>query len=96
MHRHPSLWTRPDRFEPDRFSPARSPQGAEPAPWMPFGTGQRKCVGNDFAMAEGQLILTQIARRFRLHPVPGRIPRPYLGTIIQPRGGIWLRLGPRA
>ncbi len=92
MHRHPALWTRPDRFEPERFSPMRSAEGAEPAPWMPFGSGQRKCIGNDFAMVEGQLILGQIARRFRLHPVPERVPRPHLATIIQPRGGIWLHL----
>lgn len=96
MHRHPTLWTRPDSFEPDRFSPTRSPEGAEPAPWMPFGTGQRKCIGTDFAMIEGQLLLARIAQRFHLHPVPERVPRPHLATIIQPRGGLWLRLEHRA
>ena len=91
MHRHPSLWTRPERFEPERFSPGHS-AGAQPAPWMPFGTGQRQCVGLDFAMIEGQLILTRIAQRYRLHAVPERVPKPHLATIIQARGGLWLRL----
>ena len=73
LHRKPSLWERPDRFEPERFSPERA--AARPRfTYLPFGAGPRICIGAAFAMEEGILILATIAQRYRLrlkprHPV---------------------------
>src|SRR6202034_389315 len=40
LHRIPSLWERPDRFEPERFSPERA--AARPRfAYIPFGAGPR-------------------------------------------------------
>ena len=39
---------------------------------MPFGAGQRLCVGREFALLEGQLILARIAQRYELSPVDKR------------------------
>ncbi|MCA9706976.1 MAG: cytochrome P450, partial [Myxococcales bacterium] len=35
VHRHPALWTDPERFDPERFDPARS-AGRHPLAWCPF------------------------------------------------------------
>jgi cytochrome P450 len=40
IHRHPSVWKEPRRFEPERFTQARS-EGRHKQAWMPFGAGQR-------------------------------------------------------
>lgn len=64
LHRHEGHWTDPDRFDPSRFLP-----GA-PVPdrmvYMPFGAGPRICVGAQFALAEGTLVLARLLARFRL------------------------------
>ena len=70
LHRKPSLWERPDRFEPERFSPERT--AARPRfAYIPFGAGPRICIGAAFALAEATLILATIAQRYRLRLKPG-------------------------
>ncbi|OJH36306.1 cytochrome P450 [Cystobacter ferrugineus] len=64
-HRHPDFWPDPERFEPTRFLPENSKQRPRWA-YLPFGGGQRQCIGNNFAMMEAQFILAMVAQRFRL------------------------------
>jgi cytochrome P450 len=60
FHRDPRLFGDPLRFDPDRFLPDR--EAALPRfAYMPFGGGKRICIGNQFALMEGQLILSTIA-----------------------------------
>ena len=35
---------------------------------MPFGGGVRVCIGNHFALMEGQLVLAHLAQRLRFEP----------------------------
>ena len=78
LHRKPSLWENPDRFDPERFAPERA--AARPRfAYIPFGAGPRICIGAAFAMAEAMLILATIAQRYRLRLKPGlsgRAARP--------------------
>lgn len=63
MHRRPALWPDAERFDPDRFTPAA--EAARPRhAYIPFSTGPRVCVGSNFALLEGQLVLATLARRF--------------------------------
>lgn len=43
------------------------PNGA----YLPFGAGQRVCIGAGFAMTEAVLVLAALLQRFELCPVPG-------------------------
>jgi cytochrome P450 len=53
------------------------------------------CIGNSFALVEGQLILATVAQRYRLrHASPEAVAVAPLVTI-RPRGGLWMRLEPR-
>ncbi|WP_283134519.1 cytochrome P450 [Rhizohabitans arisaemae] len=71
-HRHPQVWSEPERFDPVRWLPA----GAAERPrfsYFPFGAGAHQCMGNMFALLEGELIITRLAQRFRMAPF-GRSP----------------------
>ncbi len=66
LHRDPSVWgDDADAFNPDHFSPEA--ERARPAnAYKPFGTGQRACIGRQFAMQEATLTLGMILQRFEL------------------------------
>ncbi|WP_437592016.1 cytochrome P450 [Sorangium sp. So ce1000] len=95
LHRHPDQWETPARFDPGRFTPERARE-RHPLSFIPFGIGQRQCVGKEFALMEGQLILARLFQRFGVSAVPGRTPRLHVATTLRTSGGVWLRLEPRA
>jgi cytochrome P450 len=93
-HRHPDLWERPEEFDPERFTPERSAARPEYA-YFPFGGGPRRCIGNQFAMMEAQLILAMTVQAFSLHAVPGHPVEPDPILTLRPRHGVWMTLRPR-
>ncbi len=65
VHRDPSVWPSPEVFDPDRFAPAEVK--ARPAHvYKPFGTGERACIGRQFAVHEATLALGTLLRRYDL------------------------------
>lgn len=70
MHRGPTYFPEPEKFDPDRWSPERS-QKLPRFAYFPFGGGPRQCIGASFAMMEATLLLATIAQQFQLHSVPG-------------------------
>lgn len=62
-HEDPEFWHDPERFDPERFRPENAAKH-HPCAWLPFGKGQRFCLGKDFAMMEGKLILAMALQRF--------------------------------
>lgn len=95
LQRHPECWDTPAQFDPQRFTPERS-AGRHPLAWMPFGAGQRLCVGKEFALAEGQFIFASVLSRFEFEPVPGRAMQPAMGVTLRTRDGLWVRLKRRS
>ncbi len=91
IHRHPEHWEAPERFDPDRFTPERS-AGRHKHAWVPFGAGQRQCIGKEFALMEAQLILTRLAQRFQVEAVPGRTAEVLLSTTLRAKDGVWVKL----
>ncbi len=65
LHRDPKVWPDPERFDPERFS-AEAVKGRPESAWKPFGSGQRACIGRQFAMQEATLVLAMILQRFEL------------------------------
>jgi cytochrome P450/NADPH-cytochrome P450 reductase len=66
LHRDKQVWgENPEAFDPDRFGPenrAKIPLNA----YKPFGTGQRACIGRQFALQEATLVLSMLLQRFEL------------------------------
>ena len=75
MHRHTAFWRHPDRFDPDRFLPQREHE-MTPNAYLPFGMGQRLCVGAAFAMIESALIIARRVRRYDIFAVNAPEVRP--------------------
>jgi cytochrome P450 len=92
-HRHPEFWDHPERFDPDRFLP-EAVAGRHRHAYVPFGTGQRACVGRHLAMLETPLVLAMLTRRFRATPVPGRPVVYRAEASLRARHGVWMTLEP--
>jgi cytochrome P450 len=88
LHRHPALWEAPEAFDPERFSPERS-AGRHRFAFIPFGAGQRTCIGNNLAMIKGPLVLAMVARRYRLELVdPPARPKLHAAVTLTLEGGL--------
>jgi cytochrome P450 len=92
-HRHPDFWDDPGRFDPDRFLPDAVAARHRHA-YVPFGTGQRACIGRHLAMLETPLVLAMLARRFRPVPVAGRPVVYKAEASLRARHGVWMHLVP--
>ncbi len=95
LHRKPSLWERPDCFEPERFSPERASSRPRFA-YIPFGAGPRICIGAAFAIEEAMLVLAMIAQRYRLHLKTGHPIEPQGLITLRPRYALRMVLERRA
>ena len=93
IHHHTDQWENPEQFNPDRFAQDKT-KSRHPFSYIPFGAGQRQCIGRDFAYMEGQLILTRILQQYQLSP-NGNPATPQLTTTLRPKGGLSVRLKPR-
>jgi cytochrome P450 / NADPH-cytochrome P450 reductase len=64
LHRATSVWG-PDaaEFDPDHVAPERL-AALPPNAYKPFGTGQRACIGRQFALQEATLVLGMLVQRF--------------------------------
>jgi cytochrome P450 len=90
VHHDARHWPDPERFDPDRFAPDR-PRPARYT-YLPFGGGQRRCVGAPLAELEIRVAVAMIARRFRLTPLPGHRVEPHSLISLRPRFGLVMRI----
>lgn len=79
LHRRPDIWPEPERFDPDRFTnEARildeMPDGnrvtSSAYKYLPFGGGDRRCIGMAFTLSQMKFILAQLVIRADLKLVP--------------------------
>ncbi len=94
-HYHPDEWDNPEVFDPERFQSEKSEKRHKFA-YMPFGAGQRKCIGMDFALMEGQLALAMVAQRYALTKTTEQLAEPQLSTTLRPKDGVVVKLEKRA
>ena len=92
-HRHPDFWENPESFDPDRFTSQRSASRPQYA-YLPFGGGQRLCIGSHLAMLEAQVIVARVLQRFRLELVPSCVVTPMPGITLRLRHGLLMTVHP--
>lgn len=95
LHRREDFWPDPETFDPDRFTAAAERSRPRTA-YLPFGAGPRVCIGNHFAMMEGQLVLATLAQRYRLELRPGYEVKLTAYPVLHPKGGLPMRVTRRA
>jgi unspecific monooxygenase len=94
VHRDPAAWgPDADEFNPDRFLPENS-RGRMPHALKMFGTGERSCIGRQFALHEAVLVLARLLRRYELATEPGYRLRVAERATLMPQG-LRLRVTPR-
>ena len=71
-HHRPDVYPDPFRFDPERFMGVK-PSTSE---WLPFGGGNRRCLGAALAMEEMRIVLGEIARRTDLALTDDEPERP--------------------
>lgn len=62
IHRDATYWENPQEFDPSRFAEGTK----HTAHYFPFGAGPRKCIGNNFAMYEMILAISELVSRYRI------------------------------
>jgi len=94
VHRHASMWDRPNQFIPERFldqDGQRRRDVVNGSGYIPFGAGPRLCIGRDMALVEAILVLASIAPRVGMTRV-GATPRAMPMVTIRPQGGLPMRV----
>ncbi|CAN5657087.1 cytochrome P450 [soil metagenome] len=65
LHRQSEWGDNVELFDPDRFETSRA--AARPgAAFKPFGTGERSCIGRQFALHEATMAIARLVHRYRL------------------------------
>jgi cytochrome P450 family 135 len=64
VHHDPSIYPEPEEFRPDRFIGEAPPAWA----WIPFGGGNRRCVGASLALVEMRIVLGTMLDYLELRP----------------------------
>lgn len=100
LHRSPRWWESSLAFRPQRWisvdgtfsedAPGQ-PRGA----WFPFGWGNRRCIGEQFAWTEATLVLATLAQRWSPQLVPGANIEPMPAVTLRPRAGMPMMLRQR-
>jgi cytochrome P450 len=91
LHRHPDFWDDPETFRPERFLPEAKAARNKLA-YMPFLSGPHLCIGNNFAMMEGQLLLAMMAQRYEPSLVSRQPAKRDVAVTMRPKGGLPVRL----
>jgi len=94
-HRIPEVFPDPEAFIPERFTRERKaalPRGA----YVPFGGGQRICIGKRFGQTEVKLVATMLLQRVDLDALPGRTMTVRQMPTLSPKGGLRMRVASAA
>jgi cytochrome P450 len=84
-HRRPDIYPEPERFKPERFLERQF----SPYEYLPFGGGNRRCIGLAFAQFEMKLVLATILSRFQLSVSDRRPIKPVRRAVtVAPPGGM--------
>jgi cytochrome P450 len=95
MHRRAKYFPNPERFDPDRFRPEAEKDMVRMS-YLPFGGGPRVCIGNQFALLEGQIVLAALAQRITFEAASAREIETEPLITLRPKNGVPLLVRRRA
>ena len=94
LHHDARWFPDPERFDPARWLDERRDAVPRHA-YLPFGTGPRSCIGEQFAWAEATTALAIICSRWTARSVPGHEVRPQYRVTMRPAPGLPMQVQAR-
>ncbi|EDW74369.1 uncharacterized protein Dwil_GK21423 [Drosophila willistoni] len=94
LHYDPENFDEPNEFRPERFDEEHKHE-IKPFSYLPFGIGQRSCIGNRMALMEVKSLIYQLIRNFKLEPSPrstSDMMNSIAGFRMQPRELFWCKI----
>jgi PHYB activation tagged suppressor 1 len=86
IHRDKEVWGEDaDEFKPQRFENGVMRASKQPTAFLPFSSGPRACIGQNFAMIEGKVVVAMILQRFSISLSPKYVHAPTDAFTIRPR-----------
>lgn len=85
IQRNENNWENPHEYCPHRFE---NGDPSERGAYLPFGMGQRVCIGMSFAVQEAMLILATLIREYRFELEDGFEPEPVGKITIRSENGL--------
>ncbi|OZJ04260.1 hypothetical protein BZG36_02469 [Bifiguratus adelaidae] len=86
LHHNPNVWDDPETWNPDRFAPGGEYESKDSYSWLPFGHGQRQCIGMQFSLAEQRVFLSMLLRKYEISLPADSIHAK--GLVITPQFGV--------
>lgn len=104
IQRSSNHWKNPHEFDPQRFdltdeaAQVRCPvhDKASEEAYLPFGRGQRICMGASFAQQEAMIVLAKILLQYKINFVEKKEPEVISRVTTRPKHGIRLKFTPRS
>jgi len=87
----PRFYDDPEAFKPERWTPEMENKLPDFA-YFPFGGGPRGCVGESFAKMEGIVILSTIARKWRMEHASGHKVKLVPRITLRPKYGMQMKV----
>lgn len=94
IHRDPSIYPDPEKFDPERFSD-EAVKSRHPMHYIPFGDGPRNCIGARFAVYQTKIGLITIVRNFKCDVCEKtEIPFEFdpIAFVMCPKNGLYLKI----
>jgi cytochrome P450 family 110 len=89
VHRRPDLYPEPAAFRPERFLTSKP----KPYEYLPFGGGNRRCIGAAFSLFESRIAIGTILRELELELLDTEELPPVRRSItLGPKGGVRMRV----
>ncbi|CAF4027924.1 unnamed protein product [Didymodactylos carnosus] len=99
LHRSEQFWNDSLKFDYKRWmrssETGHRPKLAHPFCYLPFGAGNRNCIGQNFAMLETKVILAILLQRLKFEIVPGQKIVPDVKITMKPKYGLLARVTSR-
>ena len=94
VHRDSRWYDEPEKFDPSRWVTEQACNRPEYA-YFPFGGGARRCIGEEFALMEGKIVLSLTAQNYRLELVSDDPVELIPSITLHPDGPIEMKVGNR-
>mmetsp|Transcript_17400 Transcript_17400/g.40403 ORF Transcript_17400/g.40403 Transcript_17400/m.40403 type:complete len:408 (-) Transcript_17400:107-1330(-) len=94
--RIPTVFAKPDLFDPDRYAEGRE-EHKVPYAYMGFGGGMHACMGQNFAFVQVKTILSILFREYEIERISPDMPEiDYAAMVVGPKGDCRVRYKKRS